>query len=75
MGSAARKLIQAFEALSEEDRREVQLELIRREIDSPYGEISEDGIVALADEMFVMYDDEEPEYLPHNPIGSASFFL
>ena len=40
------------------DQQNDQMGLALQEVDSPYGEISEDGIVALADEVFVMYDEE-----------------
>jgi hypothetical protein len=59
MGNAARRLLEAFEALPAEEQREVQAELLRREIEAPYSPVSDDELVAVADEVFVMYDEEE----------------
>jgi hypothetical protein len=61
MGNAARRLIEAFEALPVEEQREVKLELLRREIELPYPSITDEEMLAVADELFVMYDYEDLE--------------
>ena len=57
MTTAVRSLIESFEALSEPERQEAALEILRRL--TPEGDLPEQALVEAADELFVALDAEE----------------
>lgn len=61
MGSAARRLIEAFEALPLEEQREVRAGILRKDIELPYPRLEDDELVAMAEDVFAMYDSEKPQ--------------
>ncbi len=59
---AAERLIEDFEALPELERREVLVKLLQIVSHMDYGPISEEELLASADELFVAFDRvEQPE--------------
>ncbi len=59
MTAAAEHLIEDFEALPEPERREVLAKLLQIASHMDYGPISEEELLASADELFVAFDREE----------------
>jgi hypothetical protein len=57
MTTAVRVLLECFDALSEPERQEAAVEILRRL--TPEGELPEQALVATADELFRMLDAEE----------------
>ena len=58
MTEAARKLLEKFDALHEEERAEVLTELLRRAL-SPYDLPAPDDLVSAADQIFLVLDRRE----------------
>lgn len=62
MTAAAEHVIEDFEALPELERREVLAKLLQIAGHMDYGPISEEELLASADELFVALDrEEQPE--------------
>lgn len=62
MTHAAKKVLDAFEALPESERSEILAELLRRTASAPQGLPSDEDLVAAADELFLELDRrEQPE--------------
>ena len=62
MTAAAEHVIEDFEALPELERREVLAKLLQIASHMDYGPISEEELLASADELFVALDrEEQPE--------------
>jgi hypothetical protein len=59
MTQAARKLIEAFDALQDADRTEVLAELLRRAALAPHDLPDADDLTAVADRLFVELDRRE----------------
>ena len=59
MTQAARKLLDEFEALPDEDRAELVAELLRRTAFAPHDLPEDDDLVAAADRLFVELDRQE----------------
>lgn len=59
MTQAARKLLEEFEALQDEDRAEVLAELLRRIALGPHDLPDSDDLTAAADRLFVELDRRE----------------
>ena len=59
MTEAASELVGQFEALSEAERQEVLLELLRRTVVSEHELPDDDDLVAAADEVFLELDHHE----------------
>jgi hypothetical protein len=57
MTTAVRVLLESFDALSESERQEAAVEILRRV--TPEGELPEQALVETADELFRMLDAEE----------------
>jgi hypothetical protein len=57
MTSAVRDLLESFEALSETDQQEAAVEILRRM--QPQGELPDEALVEIADELFRSLDAEE----------------
>ena len=61
MTNAARKLIDSFEALPEQEKHEVLGQLLRRLMDSPYGSPSDEELTGVSDLIFKEYDRREAQ--------------
>ena len=59
MTAAVRKLIDSFDALSEAERHEATVELLRRAAHSTPAELPDEALVAAADELFRELDEQE----------------
>jgi len=57
MSTGARELLAGFDALPASEQRQVAAEILRRT--SGTGELPEEALYELADEVFRMYDAEE----------------
>jgi len=57
MTTAVRVLLESLDALSEAERQEALVEILRRL--APEGELPEQALVEMADELFCMLDAEE----------------
>jgi hypothetical protein len=61
MTNAARRLIDSFEALPEQEKHEVLAQLLRSLISSPYSSPSDDELTHVADLVFQDYDRAEAQ--------------
>lgn len=53
--------MQSFEVLTEEDQREVLVELLRLPIEAAYKPPSDDDLRYFADQIFLEYDEREAQ--------------
>jgi hypothetical protein len=58
MTDAVQELLESFDAMSESERQEVAVEVLRRVLPAD-GVMSEQGLVEAADELFRALDEEE----------------
>jgi uncharacterized protein YfbU (UPF0304 family) len=56
---AAQQLIDSFEALPEEEKHQVLVQLLRRLVDTPYSTLSDQELLHAADLVFQEYDRNE----------------
>ncbi len=61
MTRAAKQVIDSFEALAEQDKREVLAQLLRRLVDSPYVLPTDEELTHAADLLFQEYDRHEAQ--------------
>lgn len=61
MSTAARQLIESFEALPEVDQREVLVELLRHTFESSYSAPSDKELLLAADQVFQELDQREAQ--------------
>ena len=61
MTAQGRHIIDEFEALPDQTKREVLAELIRSSRFIEYPEVSEDELLSAADDIFLEYDRRESE--------------
>jgi hypothetical protein len=59
MTAAAEHIIEGFEALPDPDRRQVLAKILQIASQMDYGPITDEELLASADEIFVMLDREE----------------
>ena len=59
MSSQTSQLLEAFEALPEEDKRVFTAEFLRRAVPYDSGSLDEEEIAQAADQLFAMLDAEE----------------
>ena len=59
MSSQTSQLLEAFEALPEEDKRVFTAEFLRRAVPYDSGPLEEEEIAQAADQLFAMFDAEE----------------
>jgi hypothetical protein len=64
MTATARHLLDAFEALTEADKHQVAVEILRRFVDPAKGDLPESALVEAADELFRTLDAEEAGHGP-----------
>jgi hypothetical protein len=58
MTTAVRTLLESFDALTDAERQEAALEILRR-VTAEEGELTDEVLVAAADTLFCMLDAEE----------------
>ncbi len=61
MTDAARQLIDSFEALPEQEKHEVLVQLLKRLMDFPYSSPSDEELTHAADLVFQDYDRREAQ--------------
>jgi hypothetical protein len=61
MSTAARQLIESFEALPEADQHEVLVELLRHTFESSYSTPSDEELLLAADQIFQELDQREAQ--------------
>jgi hypothetical protein len=61
MRSTAQQVVDSFEALSEQEKHQVLVQLLRRLMDRPYPSPTDDDLVHAADLVFQEYDRREAE--------------
>lgn len=59
MSTAARQLIESFEALPEADQREVLAQLLRHTFESSYSALLDEELLLAADQVFQELDQRE----------------
>jgi len=59
MTTEAQNLIRSFDSLQEPDKIEVAAEIIRRSVALDMPPLSDDQLIAIADELFLEMDKEE----------------
>jgi hypothetical protein len=61
MTESVQQLLNAFDALSEAERRIAASEVLRRIVASESGDVPDDGLTAAAEELFLELDEREKE--------------
>lgn len=61
MTKAAQQLIDSFEVLSEDEKHQVLVQLLRRLMDAPYPASSDEEMLHAADLVFQQYDQREAQ--------------
>ena len=59
MTAAVRELLNTFDTLSDADKREATVQLLRRVVDEESGDVPEEALVAAAEELFLGLDARE----------------
>jgi hypothetical protein len=59
MSTAVKSLVEIFDQLSESERHEALVELMRRAETTEYGPLDDDTLSRIADETFLEYDRRE----------------
>jgi hypothetical protein len=59
MTAAVKDLLNTFDALSDADKREATVQLLRRVVDEESGDVPEEVLVAAAEELFLELDARE----------------
>ncbi len=59
MTAAVRELLQTFEALTDAEKQVVTIQLLRRAVAAETGNISDDGLIAVAEELFLELEARE----------------
>jgi len=61
MTSAVRDLLRSFQSLSDAEKHEAASLLLRQVVQSEAGDVGDDGLVAVAEEMFLDLDAREAD--------------
>ena len=64
MTATVRQLLDSFDALSDADKHQVAVEILRRLGAAAQGDVPEAALVEAADELFGALDDEEAGHAP-----------
>jgi hypothetical protein len=64
MTATVQQLLDSFDALSNEDKHQVTVEILRRFGSAGEGDLPEDTLVGAADELFRTLDEEEAGNAP-----------
>ena len=59
MTAAVKELLKTFDTLSDADKREATVQLLRRVVDEESGDVPEEALVAAAEELFLELDARE----------------
>jgi hypothetical protein len=59
MSAAVQQLLDSFDTLADADKHQAVTEILRRFGCADAGDLSEDALLAAADELFLALDDEE----------------
>jgi hypothetical protein len=59
MTRAAQKILETFDALPENDQKEIAVEILRRTSEESYGDLDDSGLVFAADQIFLELDRRE----------------
>jgi hypothetical protein len=59
MSDAVQELLNSFDALSESDRHEASVEILRRSQECELPSLDDETLAQIAEETFLMYDAEE----------------
>jgi len=59
MTRAAQKVLDTFETLPEEDKREIATEILRRTSAEDYGDLDDSALTLVADQVFLELDRRE----------------
>jgi len=61
MTSAVRDLLRSFQSLSDAEKHEAASLLLRQVVQSEAGDVGDDGLVAVAEEIFLDFDAREAD--------------
>lgn len=64
MTAAVQKLLGAIDALSDQEKHEISVEILRRSAASNYGEVSDDELTTIALDRFIDLDKEDAHGQP-----------
>jgi hypothetical protein len=64
MSAKVQHILESFDALSETDKHQVVVEILRRWKNVGTGDLSEEALVEAADELFLALDAEEAGHAP-----------
>ena len=64
MTAPAKQLLDGFEALSDADKKEVAIEILRRVTPALSGDLPDVALIGIADELFQTLDAEEAAHAP-----------
>ena len=64
MGAAVQQLLDSFDALADADKHQVAIEILRRFAAEGAGDLPEEALVGIADELFRALDAEEARHAP-----------
>lgn len=64
MNAAVQQLLNVFDTLTEADKYQVAVEILRRCPPLGSGELPDEALAELADELFRALDEEETRYTP-----------
>lgn len=59
MTEAVQGLLQTFDALTDAEKQEATVQLLRRAVEDESGDVPEDALVAAAEELFLELDAQE----------------
>ena len=61
MSQAVNTLLGVFDSLTESEKHEAAVEILRRSVPGDYGNVAEQTLIEVADELFQRLDQEEAE--------------
>jgi hypothetical protein len=64
MTAAVQKLLVEIDALSDPEKQEITVEILRRSTNIHYGELSEEALTSVALDRFIELDEEETHGQP-----------
>ncbi len=64
MTQTVQQLLDSFDALTPYDKHQAAVEILRRYTGVARGDLTEEALVALADELFTNLDDQEAGHAP-----------
>lgn len=64
MTAPVQQILDSFDALADADKHQAAIEILRRVARGKRGDLSENALVELADELFCTLDEEETGHAP-----------